>query len=144
MGVRPDVSQSYVVYLKNGGTTSLNLIGVAGTFDVRWFDPRNGGALQNGSVTQVSGGSTVSLGNAPASATGDWVILIQLPVAEPPILEYGKTGGEMVFDWAGEGFKMQSRTNLMEGLWLDMGGGGTPPVSVVATHPEAFFRLIEQ
>jgi len=76
--------ESYVVYLKNGGTTTLNLGGVSGTFNVRWFDPRNGGSLQNGSVTSVSGGSTVSLGTAPSSTTSDWVVLVQVPAADTP------------------------------------------------------------
>ncbi|MEA1950921.1 MAG: DUF5060 domain-containing protein, partial [Planctomycetota bacterium] len=45
----------YVVYLKSGGSTNLNLSGVSGTFDVKWFDPRNGGNLQLGTVGQVPG-----------------------------------------------------------------------------------------
>lgn len=32
-----------------GGTTSLDLTDAAGDFQVRWFDPRNGGAMQQGS-----------------------------------------------------------------------------------------------
>lgn len=65
----------YVVYLKKGGTTSLNLSGVSGTFSVRWFDPRNGGSLATGSVTTVIGGGTVALGNAPNNSTSDWAVL---------------------------------------------------------------------
>jgi len=66
----------YIVYLKNGGTTNLDLSGATGNFDVRWYDPRNGGALQSGSVTSVTGGSTVSLGTAPSSASYDWVVYV--------------------------------------------------------------------
>ncbi|TWU57091.1 Dockerin type I repeat protein [Rubripirellula tenax] len=68
----------YTVYLKNGGTTSLNL----GTspanevFNVKWFDPRNGGGLLDGTVTQVNGGGTVSLGQPPNSVGEDWAILV--------------------------------------------------------------------
>lgn len=67
---------TYAVYLKNGGSTNLDLTGVSGAFDVRWFDPRNGGGLQNGSVTQVLGGDSVSIGQAPNSTNQDWAILV--------------------------------------------------------------------
>jgi len=70
-------NDTYVVYLKNGGTTSLDLSGATGTFTVRWFDPRNGGALQTGTVTSVSGGGTRSLGQAPHDTNEDWAVLVQ-------------------------------------------------------------------
>lgn len=69
--------ESYVVYLKQGGTTNLNLAGTSGTYDVRWFDPRNGGALQIGSVSQVSGGGMQNLGTAPNNTNQDWAILVE-------------------------------------------------------------------
>ena len=68
----------YVVYLKNGGTTNLDLAGATGTFDVQWFDPRNGGALQTGSVAEVTGGGVRSLGTAPNETGSDWAILVRL------------------------------------------------------------------
>jgi hypothetical protein len=71
-------SEVYVVYLKNGGTTNLDLTGASGTFDVKWFNPRSGGALQTGSVTSVSGGGSRSLGTAPGSTSKDWAILVTL------------------------------------------------------------------
>jgi hypothetical protein len=57
----------YVVYLKHGGTTDLDLSGQSGTFDVKWFDPRHGGPLLQGSVNSVDAGKEVSLGTAPNS-----------------------------------------------------------------------------
>ena len=75
----------YVVYLKTGGTTNLNLSGVSGSFAVQWFDPRNGGVLQQGSITTVAGGASTSLGTAPSAATEDWVILVsKLSANSPP------------------------------------------------------------
>ncbi|MEM8945911.1 MAG: DUF5060 domain-containing protein [Planctomycetota bacterium] len=68
---------TYVVYLKNGGTTDLDLTTVGGTFDVRWFDPRNGGELEIGTTSTVSGGGFRNLGNAPNSTTQDWTILVR-------------------------------------------------------------------
>lgn len=97
---------TYAVYLKNGGTTNLNLSGVSGTYDVRWFDPRNGGGLQIGTVGQVSGGGAVSLGSAPSSVTQDWAILVQRrtstgpnepPVVSIPVAEPAPAMGDGVF-----------------------------------------------
>ena len=68
---------TYAVYLKYGGSTSLNLGGNSKTYDVRWFNPRDGGALVNGDVTEVTGGSTVSLGNPPFDQSQDWVVLVK-------------------------------------------------------------------
>lgn len=67
----------YVVYLKNGGTTDLDLRGVSGDFKVHWYNPRSGGALQEGSVARVSGGDWVNLGVPPGSQTEDWTILVR-------------------------------------------------------------------
>jgi Domain of unknown function (DUF5060)/Cadherin-like domain/Putative collagen-binding domain of a collagenase len=74
----------YVVYLKTGGTTNLNLSGVSGNLTVRWFDPRNGGDLQQGSLDTVAGGGSVSLGTAPSAPTQDWVILVDKQSANAP------------------------------------------------------------
>jgi len=65
----------YVVYLKNGGIANLT-INTSGTYNVKWYDPRNGGSLQNGSITSISGTGAKSLGNAPSSTTEDWVVLV--------------------------------------------------------------------
>jgi hypothetical protein len=69
----------YVVYLKNGGTTILNLADQTGIFEVSWYDPRHGGSLQKGSVEYVMGGGSVGLGPAPNTPLGDWIILVRRP-----------------------------------------------------------------
>ena len=66
----------YAVYLPNGGSKNLNLSGVSGTFQVKWYDPRNGGGLQNGSVTSISGGGSRSIGNAPNNTGKDWLVYV--------------------------------------------------------------------
>jgi len=68
---------TYLVYLRDGGSAQLDLSATGGVYDLRWFDPRNGGVLQLGSVTQVEGGSTVSLGTAPTAPSEDWAILLR-------------------------------------------------------------------
>jgi hypothetical protein len=78
--------QSYLLYLPTGGNANLNLAGTTGVFDVLWFDPRNGGNLQAGTVASVNGGGTVSIGQPPNTATSDWTALVRLRAtqAQPP------------------------------------------------------------
>ncbi len=76
----------YAVYLKNGGTTNLNLAGASGTLTVKWYDPRNGGDLVDGTVKQVNGGSSVSIGNPPNNTGQDWVALVS---TESPVVTNG-------------------------------------------------------
>ncbi|WP_207232186.1 DUF5060 domain-containing protein [Corallincola spongiicola] len=84
-------NDTYVVYLKQGGSTELDLNGVSGTYEVVWFDPRNGGELQQGSVTGVVGGGFVDLGEPPQEPSSDWVVLVRrdddlvIPPVVPPV-----------------------------------------------------------
>ncbi|MDZ8120325.1 DUF5060 domain-containing protein [Pontiella agarivorans] len=71
---RPEV---YVIYVPKAGKAELDLSGVSGDFNVRWFNPRRGGALQHGSVAAVKGGGKADLGNPPSEAEEDWVILVR-------------------------------------------------------------------
>ena len=69
--------QLYVVYLPTSGTCELDLFNASGVFSVRWYDPRQGGELQEGTVKEVSGGRKVDLGRPPAEETEDWVIVVR-------------------------------------------------------------------
>jgi hypothetical protein len=66
--------QVYAVYLPSGGTTNINL--PDGSYTVKWYDPRNGGALQDGSVTTINGPGTFGIGQAPSNTSLDWTVLI--------------------------------------------------------------------
>ncbi|VGO12662.1 hypothetical protein PDESU_01215 [Pontiella desulfatans] len=66
------------------------------------------------------------------------------PGTVSPVLEYEIIGGDIVFTWIGSGMKVQSRTNLTEGVWIDVPDSDAPPVTNSTTDPEAFFRLIEK
>ena len=65
---------------------------------------------------------------------------------EPPVLEFipPTGGGSLAFSWTNGTFKLQFRTNLIEGAWKDYPAGNTSPVTVAPTNTGAFFRLIEQ
>ncbi len=52
--------------------------GIYGDFSVRWFDRVNGGALQTGSVAQVSKqGRRTKMGRPPTGGSGKWVALVE-------------------------------------------------------------------
>jgi len=76
--------QIYVVYLPSGGSATLDLTGQTGVFGVSWFDPRNGGDLQIGSVTNIQGEDARSLGQPPNNPGSDWVALIRSTGAKVP------------------------------------------------------------
>jgi hypothetical protein len=69
--------QIYVVYLPDGGTTDLDLSGVAGSYTVKWFNPRQGGELKAGSVTSIQGDRQASLGQPPADPAEDWLVEVR-------------------------------------------------------------------
>lgn len=68
---------AYLVYIATGVPVSLDLSNVNGNFSVRWFNPRSGGALENGTVLQVSAGAKVSLGSPPKDLDKDWLAVIR-------------------------------------------------------------------
>ena len=73
---KPD--ELYVIYLHPGTeTTTLNM-GDSGTaFTVEWYDPRNGGELQEGTVKRLVADGPVQLGYAPEHRNLDWVALLR-------------------------------------------------------------------
>jgi hypothetical protein len=70
------LGEVYVVYLPEGGTADLDLSGQSGEYSVKWYNPRQGGSLLNGSLSSVTGGSQVSIGSPPQDASRDWVVLV--------------------------------------------------------------------
>ncbi|HET6559552.1 MAG TPA: putative collagen-binding domain-containing protein, partial [Prolixibacteraceae bacterium] len=66
----------YAIYLPKGGNTQLDI--PKGKYSLKWFNPRTGGALINGSVSTVNGGENISLGLPPIHDGKDWVALINV------------------------------------------------------------------
>jgi hypothetical protein len=66
----------YIVFLLNGSGT-INLENQDGEFSVKWFDPRNGGKMQTGSVINVKAGKIREIKGAPSESEKDWVVLLR-------------------------------------------------------------------
>ncbi len=67
----------YAIYLPSGGSTSLDLGGTTATFQIRWFNPREGGLLQMGTTASTTGPGKVNIGQPPEDTDKDWVALVE-------------------------------------------------------------------
>lgn len=67
----------YVIYLPDGGTTDLKLGKSQNKFSVRWFNPREGGSLQKGTVSAVQGPGKKPIGLPRSERDKDWVALVE-------------------------------------------------------------------
>jgi len=56
----------------------LDFARVNRTFSIEWFNPREGGALQQGTVTSVTGPGAVNVGKPPKDEEKDWVVLVRI------------------------------------------------------------------
>ncbi len=67
---------NYVVYARGIelGTTTIDLIG---DYEIKWFNPRTGGELVDGSITNLSVGNNQNIGVPPTETDLDWVALIR-------------------------------------------------------------------
>lgn len=71
-------NEVYVVFLPmEEETTSIDLGTSGNEFSIQWYDPRNGDALQEGSIKSLSATGIVSLGYAPTERNKDWVVLLK-------------------------------------------------------------------
>jgi len=75
--VLAEEGKSYVVFLKNGGESILDLGTTNAEYRVMWYDPRKGGDLRMGKVKTISGSGKQSLGYPPNKKNKDWVVLVR-------------------------------------------------------------------
>jgi hypothetical protein len=68
--------EKYLVYLKNGENAVLDLKDNKDNFDVKWYNPRAGGELLKGSISQLTGGSEIDIGKPPSEEKLDWAVVI--------------------------------------------------------------------
>ncbi len=64
----------YAIYLPHGGDTQLKI--GEGRYTVKWYDPRRGGPLRDGTVRTLSGPGSRSIGEPPAEKSKDWAVLV--------------------------------------------------------------------
>jgi hypothetical protein len=87
----PDGSSDYVLSSEDGSTlivyrrsssgVEVDMQGLSGSYSVQWYNPREGGSLQSGSMPRIivgaGGGTSMTLfGVAPESNDSDWVVLL--------------------------------------------------------------------
>ncbi len=71
------VGELYLVYRPGQGSVNLDLTGNSDSYRVKWFNPRTGGDLAEGSVKRVEGGARVNLGIPPTDQDMDWLLMIE-------------------------------------------------------------------
>ena len=47
-------------------------------YSIKWYNPREGGELQMGSIETVAANGIVEIGLPPADKKKDWIVLIQV------------------------------------------------------------------
>ncbi|HSM48002.1 MAG TPA: putative collagen-binding domain-containing protein, partial [Draconibacterium sp.] len=67
----------YLIYLPAGTQNSKISLPGEKTFSVKWFNPREGGEMQDGNVTSVEGKGFQTIGNPPVETEKDWVVVLQ-------------------------------------------------------------------
>jgi hypothetical protein len=70
----------YAIYAPSSALPiQIDLSAVRDLFNLRWFDPVNGGDLQIGREDTMPGFGVRGLGKRPHDDARDWVILLKLP-----------------------------------------------------------------
>ncbi|MCD8533412.1 MAG: hypothetical protein LR011_00925 [Verrucomicrobia bacterium] len=69
----------YIIYLPEGGTSHIDLSSTPEDkqFQIRWFNPRHGGPLTEGSIQSIQGGSIANIGMPPDATDSDWLVLLR-------------------------------------------------------------------
>lgn len=68
----------YAIYTDGQSPIQLDLASYPGEYTVKWYPAKRGGPLQTGSVSSVSGQTTATLGQPPASDPAtDWIALVR-------------------------------------------------------------------
>jgi hypothetical protein len=66
--------------------------------------------------------------------------------SQAPLLDHSLNiaGGDLTFDWADAGYKLQTCTDLILADWVDVPGGNTSPVVISTSGSGKYFRLVEE
>ena len=126
---------TYCIYLFNGGNTRLDLQKHRGPFSVHWFNPRDGGALQTGSVQTVWGPGQVEIGEPPVDKGRDWVCLVR---KTKPVFHAGWRKDKIVV----EAEHFESQTSVDKRKWYELKKSGTLPELEGVGEPKTWVRGI--
>lgn len=66
-----------IAYLPTGTQNAKISLPGEKTFTVKWFNPREGGEMHEGTITSVQGKGFVAIGNPPVDAEKDWVVVVR-------------------------------------------------------------------
>lgn len=66
----------YLIYLPSGTKNARLRLDSDEPLSVKWYNPREGGELQDGNITSLQGGGNQFLGEPPAEPEKDWVVVI--------------------------------------------------------------------
>lgn len=71
--------EQYAIYfpMNSEGNHKIDLQANTKSYQVSWYNPREGGALQMGNVTEIIGSGWHDLGQPPSTPDMDWVALVQ-------------------------------------------------------------------
>ncbi|MFD2564758.1 DUF5060 domain-containing protein [Aquimarina rubra] len=70
-------NDTYLIYLPANQNTNIDIGNTNENYEVKWFDPQNGGNLEDGSITSLNANGSVSIGNPPNSPDKDWLVLLR-------------------------------------------------------------------
>jgi hypothetical protein len=70
-----------IIYRKIDSKDIATITGLPiGKYNIKWYNPRTGGALQDGSILDIDVGATTDVkdyGQPPSTSTLDWVVYIR-------------------------------------------------------------------
>ena len=78
----------HAIYLPNGGSTRFDLGTIPALYEVKWFDPRQGGELRDGPVKRVRGPGLAWTGEPPSSPLQDWAVVVRRIAESAPATQF--------------------------------------------------------
>lgn len=125
----------YAVYLREGLSPDLNVEAFVGKYRVKWFNPRSGGGLRNGTVKSFTGAGIQNLGLPPQAPEEDWVALVENvgfsnhAIADFTVVQSGSNPRSYTFD---AGFSASFGGSVSSYTW-DFGDGNSG-TGIAPTH----------
>jgi hypothetical protein len=127
-----DAASSPVSYCFENTNTSVNSGWISGTV---WTN--------TGLTPGQTYGFRVKARDALTNTTA-WSAVATAKPLDLVLYAMSSSSSNLTFTWSEEGFKLQMRTNLTVGDWVDYQGGNVSPISVHYEHPSCFFRLLQR